>query len=1004
MPLDPRDVGPDYKGPVRKTDDCVLTDEQERSERERRRIKSEKEERFKVVEDFGIKTEKISDANHPNFVDLTGDNTSDPTLPNPPGDDDFVGAGGVKVEDTSEAGSNERPEDADRIEFYEWEMKPKNFSDDLKTGVSFKGDSAEYISAHEKISNLLDQSNSRFTINDRKMTVLKNGKNKPLRVEVKTLKGSVGKVNLKFYSVNSKGSATITISKVSEGTILHVKTLAFKVIKYLIDGIVDGEISDDDLKTFKEINVSGKNPGTLLCQTCKKTFKTINGLNIHCKKFHAVHQCEICKETLTSISTLDSHKKLCQMAFNKTKIELVKVSPSFTCDMCLFKSSNESDIHKHKKEIHESTPPSPKQKKAKQEPDNVIEDMEVDEVNDLKEDSYTSKKREKREKREKKLLKKKQKKIESVKKLEEDKKKSDKKIKKQQKKEAKLKLKPYLKEVPPNCKSIVGEDYILYPVKGDGACAPRCLAAWIFQDQTLGPYVARDLNTNFVNNWDYWKDKFEMPFIREVGNGRKVECKDEKELLDFLSNSEDGAYMWRDHEDFSLLSSLYQCNIKIITISGQNDPYPKVNMIEPNPELKSMNKYPKGYVPDLVLLHEKDLHYNLIIPKNSRLAMDGGLDFQRNESAKESNVDLKDNGNKENLIDNDQILLKHKLAELEAKCQLLENRVTLLENENKYLKGMLDMKNKSDEKEDTEVLLKYKNSGSKRLSPQVPNENKRKLTESPKGKAENESKKKRTEFSCEKCDFKCESDVALNSHEKAHPIKKNCDQCEAMFWTKPQLENHVRRIHEGPSQPRKDYNCNDCFFQGENSLELKNHTERTRHSPGLNSEKCFTCDKEFPSYWNLMNHRKAEHPSAKKCRYFAMGQCKFDDEVCWYSHVLNNQKDKKDPLSENTCKECNNTFLTKTELMKHKKKSHKDKIQTCRKYSQGNCSFDENSCWYSHDAGIKNEVEGAKIQDKVFCEEKEKIPPDQMENIYTIISHLSSQVEKLMMRSPMETQ
>ena len=56
------------------------------------------------------------------------------------------------------------------------------------------------------------------------------------------------------------------------------------------------------------------------------------------------------------------------------------------------------------------------------------------------------------------------------------------------------------------------------------------------------------------------------------------------------------------------------------------------------------------------------------------------------------------------------------------------------------------MKNKSDEKEDTEVLLKYKNSGSKRLSPQVPNENKRKMTESPKGKAENERKKRELNF------------------------------------------------------------------------------------------------------------------------------------------------------------------------------------------------------------------------------------------------------------------
>ena len=59
----------------------------------------------------------------------------------------------------------------------------------------------------------------------------------------------------------------------------------------------------------------------------------------------------------------------------------------------------------------------------------------------------------------------------------------------------------------------------------------------------------------------------------------------------------------------------------------------------------------------------------------------------------------------------------------------------------------------------------------------------------------------------------------------------------------------------------KQYNCEDCPFQGENGLELKKHIMRTKHCPSVSIEKCYTCKKEFPSYWHLMNHRKAEHPS-----------------------------------------------------------------------------------------------------------------------------------------------
>ena len=60
------------------------------------------------------------------------------------------------------------------------------------------------------------------------------------------MKVPTGKLNIKIYNVNAKGSATIMISKVSDGELLHIKTLAFKVIKYILDSFTDGEIVDID--------------------------------------------------------------------------------------------------------------------------------------------------------------------------------------------------------------------------------------------------------------------------------------------------------------------------------------------------------------------------------------------------------------------------------------------------------------------------------------------------------------------------------------------------------------------------------------------------------------------------------------------------------------------------------------------------------------------------------------------------------------------------------------
>ena len=122
-------------------------------------------------------------------------------------------------------------------------------------------------------------------------------------------------------------------------------------------------------------------------------------------------------------------------------------------------------------------------------------------------------------------------------------------------------MKSFLRELPPGVKKILGEGYFLFPVDGDGACGPRTFASWIFQDPTLGPYLARNINQHFVNYWDgYWKNFFSLPFVRLVGNGKEIKKETEEDLLEFLTNSQEGEYMWRGDDDFSVISN---CSMKI---------------------------------------------------------------------------------------------------------------------------------------------------------------------------------------------------------------------------------------------------------------------------------------------------------------------------------------------------------------------------------------------------------------------------------------------------------
>ena len=116
-------------------------------------------------------------------------------------------------------------------------------------------------------------------------------------------------------------------------------------------------------------------------------------------------------------------------------------------------------------------------------------------------------------------------------------------------------------------------------------------------------------------------------------------------------------------------------------------------------------------------------------------------------------------------------------------------------------------------------------------------------------------------------------------------MSQNCTECDDQFESEEALRVHIESSHDD-----QEWTCNDCSFQAHSSDELRNHLRLTGHQPSrkLQDSKsqiitCYTCKKEFLSYWSLMNHRKKEHPSNKTCRYFIKNQC-IHGANCWYRH------------------------------------------------------------------------------------------------------------------------
>ena len=177
---------------------------------------------------------------------------------------------------------------------------------------------------------------------------------------------------------------------------------------------------------------------------------------------------------------------------------------------------------------------------------------------------------------------------------------------------------PNVMSLPENIRGLVNKGDLMFIIPGDGACAPNSGAAHIFQDPKYGPQFRMLMNNHVADNFSYYRDLISFPYKRKVGvKGDSVNFETEEQFCQFLRTSR-SAYLWSDCEDLKVMANLYQMQIKVIKIKDYKDENPMVTFISPAPELISTGILPAGKVPDLVLLHIGDQHYNLIISEKKQ--------------------------------------------------------------------------------------------------------------------------------------------------------------------------------------------------------------------------------------------------------------------------------------------------------------------------------------------------------------------------------------------------
>ena len=98
-----------------------------------------------------------------------------------------------------------------------------------------------------------------------------------------------------------------------------------------------------------------------------------------------------------------------------------------------------------------------------------------------------------------------------------------------------------------------------------------------------------------------------------------------------------------------------------------------------------------------------------------------------------------------------------------------------------------------------------------------------------------------------------------------------------------------------------------------------------------------------------MKHKKREHTDrVNNCKKYAEGTCPFDEDSCWYHHTKTG-KCSGTKSSDFTCKICDKTYKHITDFMRHRKCAHYHLVPQCFNMSQGKCIFGDEQCWFKHE-------------------------------------------------------
>ena len=185
-----------------------------------------------------------------------------------------------------------------------------------------------------------------------------------------------------------------------------------------------------------------------------------------------------------------------------------------------------------------------------------------------------------------------------------------------------------MKEVSPEHQHLILilGDLVVYKIPGDGSCFFGSCSAHVYQDETQVDHIRRMAHYFLVENWWYFEEFITLPFIETVGVGAGSYnvCYDTvDELHAFFLRDESLKCFSNSQVDLAVMANMFNMNIGVFSYG--NNIQPRWSWTSPDPLLTLYSSSKMDNIPDLLLYHYDEVHYDLLLPRDYPLALQGNV-------------------------------------------------------------------------------------------------------------------------------------------------------------------------------------------------------------------------------------------------------------------------------------------------------------------------------------------------------------------------------------------